>query len=107
MTTSKLSTKALTKSPTRAKRQYRTASQWQDILNDYDQSQLSQSDFCAQHGISANNLYLWRRKLANGASTAFDPLVEIQPPPVSQPTGQHWDVELELGEGRILRVRVR
>jgi hypothetical protein len=105
MATSKFSSKAqISKPSAQAKRQYRTASQWREILNAYQQSDLTQSEFCARRGISASNLYVWRRKLAN-IGTPLDSFIEIQPP-ISNPAPNHWDVELELGQGRILRVRV-
>lgn len=93
---------------TKTKRQYRSAQQWQHLINDFTQSGLSQSEFCRQHSVTPSALWSWRKKLgATFATQPVSPFIEIPPPPPAPaPAHQHWDVELELGGGRILRVRV-
>lgn len=89
------------------KRQYRSAEQWQRLVDDHARSGLSQSAFCRQRGLTQSALFNWRRKLgaSSGNPQFASPFIEISPP-VAPPPIQHWDVELELGAGRILRVRV-
>lgn len=94
------------KSNQQAKRQYRTASQWREIIDAYEQCNLTQSEFCKQKGIAISNLHAWRRKLASNNTTVGDSFIELHPP-TAQSVSNHWDVELELGEGRLLRIKVR
>jgi hypothetical protein len=105
MATSKSNSVSQTaKSIAQTKRQYRTASQWREILKAYQQSDLTQSEFCAQQGISISNFHVWQRKM-NHSEQPVDSFIEIQPPMLTAVVS-HWDVELELGQGRFLRVRV-
>lgn len=94
------------------KRHYRGRQEWRQILDDYDRSGLTQAAFCQQHGLALSNFHQWRRKLNNEApdSTAF---VELTPAQglddVKGPNNVlehgHWLIELDLGGGRVLRLR--
>ena len=93
------------KPKSKPKRHYRSVEQWQSLVDDHARSGLSQSEFCRQHGLTQSALFNWRRRLAAPARKPqlASPFIEISPPVANT---QHWDVELELGGGRILRVRV-
>ena len=87
----------------------RNQAQWQKILHEYEQSGLTQAAFCDQHGITKSNFYYWRKKLRTETqqSPAFVQLPtalidSVAPDPSSAPV---WDIEIELGQGRILRLR--
>lgn len=92
------------------KRQYRTADQWREIVEAFQRSRLTCSEFCKQQGIATSGLYNWQRKFERDILSAKDngsTFVEIQPPPDGAAAiSQAWDVELELGQGRVLRVRI-
>lgn len=92
------------------KRQYRTADQWRKIVEAFRSSSLARGEFCKQQGIAVSGLYNWQRKFEQEISPARDnegAFVEIQPPLRGSATvSQAWDVELELGQGRVLRVRI-
>ena len=96
--------------PTKPKRQYRTADQWREIVEAFRCGSLTRMEFCKQHGIAASGLYNWQRKLEQqGIQERSDgnAFVEIRPPVGSaEKPNQTWDVELELGQGRVLRVRM-
>ena len=68
---------------------------WRTLLEDFDLHEGSQAEFCRLHGISHGSLFYWRRKLRQ---TAF---VEIEAPV----SAACWDVELEFGDGMVLRLR--
>lgn len=60
----------------------RSATQWQELLSQFDASGLSVPAFCQQEAISEGSFYRWRAQLAGGAS------------PVSMPSGQTGFIEL-------------
>lgn len=92
-------------STSKTKRQYRTAKEWQVLLDQFDQSELSQSEFCRQHSLTLSAFHNWRKKLVGEPKLrSADPFIELAPP--VEPNPVTWDVELELGGGRILRLRV-
>lgn len=94
----------------------RSASDWQHLVEGYQQSGEHRHAFCARHGVSVNTLSWWQwrlRQTVAGARrsnpTKRAPLfVEVEPADevqqqASVPAG--WDVELDLGAGMTLRVR--
>jgi|SRR5690606_9142497 len=92
---------------TRAKRAHHSAAQWQAWLHEFAVSGLSQSEFCRRKGLTLSAFYNWRKKLGQipEPQTPGEPFVEIKPPTMAAfPPG--WDLELELGHGRVLRLRV-
>lgn len=95
---------------TKPKRRYRTIEQWREIVDDFHRGSLTRSEFCKQHGIATSGLYNWQRRFEQErASRRVDEgtFVELQAPVVpSHGASQPWDVELELGQGRVLRVRI-
>jgi hypothetical protein len=99
----------------RAKHQRHSATQWQTWLYEFTISGLSQSEFCRRKGLTLSAFYNWRKKLGQipiPAPTSLPkPFIEIKPPsaPVIAPdtsSAAAWDLELELGYGRVLRLRV-
>ena len=92
------------------KRRYRTADQLWEIIDAFHRSDLTRAEFCRQYGIAVSGLYHWQRKFkqqSTPARTAEEAFVEIQAPGLtSHVSTQPWDVELELGQGRVLRVRI-
>ena len=73
----------------------RGVEEWRTPVADFDLHEGSQAEFCRLHGISQGSLFYWRRKLRQ---TTF---VEIEAPDLAP----CWDVELELGDGMVLRLR--
>lgn len=110
-------------------RQYRSAEDWQRLITACAQSSLSHRAFCHQHGLPVSGFYKWRKKLNASAkrnpaqATATVPsFVELAPPtipssiapslgplmgpPAAPAETPAWDLELTLGAGRVLRLRV-
>jgi len=44
-------------------KKYRTKSDWLALINEYEQSGLTQAEFCAQRGLNAKYFSLRRMKL--------------------------------------------
>jgi len=45
----------------------RTREQWQALIDEQAESELSVSEFCAQYDLTVSNFYLWRKKLSHAA----------------------------------------
>ena len=76
----------------------RSEAEWAVIMADFERSGLSRRAFCESRELSLKTFGNWRRRLClSGGKGSF---VELAPPAVSG-----WDVELELGDGVVLRVR--
>ena len=76
----------------------RSATEWAAIMADFERSGLSRRAFCESRELSLKTFANWRHRL--GATGGKGSFVELAPPAVSG-----WDVELELGDGVVLRVR--
>ncbi|MEY6434015.1 IS66 family insertion sequence element accessory protein TnpB [Thioalkalicoccus limnaeus] len=90
----------------------RTRADWQAVISRAERSALSTAAFCAAEGISTASFYLWRKRL--GASNPPQGDVGEEAPefldlgllsrPVKMDTAS-WDLELDLGDGVVLRLR--
>jgi transposase-like protein len=97
-------------SPKQKSRLRRTEAQWKALLEEYATSGLTQAAFCQKHHIASSGLYKWRKHFARqSAESNFIDITESlgkATAPFSEPGRDgHWQVELELGPGVILRVR--
>ena len=78
---------------TRAPR--RGAEEWRELLADFDLHEGTKAEFCRHRGISPGSLSYWRGKCGTAG------FVRIEAPALAP----GWDVELELGDGMVLRLR--
>lgn len=111
MTTSALDIPSFTL-PRPKSRITRTKAQWKSLVEEFHTSGLTKTVFCKRHGIATSCLYRWQKVLAEDAAPATfiditDPLASATAPTPAQKSHNHWQVELELGGGVILRVRTR
>lgn len=72
---------------------------WQELIRQQEQSRLSVSAFCRQHGFSDQSFYNWRKRLAEDEPVRFA-LVEANP----SGTDRHSPLELILASGDRLRI---
>ena len=85
----------------------RTREQWQELVDKQAESELTVSEFCAQHALTVSNFYLWRKKLSDDSQSlapqdnwlAFD-----MPTSGNQSAGSTWEIELALPGGVVLRM---
>ena len=85
----------------------RTREQWQVLVDEQAESELSVSKFCAQYDLTVSNFYLWRKKLSDDSQSlvqqdnwlAFD-----MPASGNQSAGSTWEIELALPGGVVLRM---
>ena len=93
----------------------RSAAQWRKLIERFDRSGQTRSNFCAANGLALSTFDLWRRKLGETQAAADEAhpeslFVELTNP--TEPAGPRtaaetgaWEVELELGAGVVLRLR--
>ncbi len=95
----------------------RSAAQWQTIIQQYTKSGLSVTDFCQQASIGKVSFHKWHNRVkksaANALSDSMGDFMEITPTreAVTEPRqvahSTPWDIELDLGDGLICRLRRR
>jgi len=96
---------------------HRTPEQWQKIFTEHASSGMHIADFCKQQKLNTSSFYAWRKRLASNKSHAVitdaSPLggtqndwVNIVPEQKSSTPlpPKHWDIELALPNGIILRM---
>ncbi len=79
----------------------RSATEWQDILDRFNRSGLKVRKFCQQESIGEGSFHRWRAKLQAKKRPTND-FVEVTPAPAAAPA--FWSVEVELPDGRMLRI---
>ena len=90
----------------------KTPSQWQSLVEQQEQSDLSVPQFCSEYSISSASFYKWRQRLATS-----EPSAATEPAPsfidlstlASSRDHQHesdkpWHIVLSLGNGVELRL---
>lgn len=96
--------------PSRRTKVMRSPEQWRFLIAQMDASPLSRGAFCRQHKISGGSVHKWRKRLTDQpAPPAAAPggFIDItrQIAAADSASGRLWQVELELGQGVVLRVR--
>ena len=85
----------------------RSIIEWQSVLEQFETSGLSVTAFCAERGIGSASFYQWRKRLsvseATEAPNETSPFIDVSAL-AAQATSAPWLVELELGNGFILRL---
>ena len=74
------------------------------LVAQFEQSGLGRRAFCAARSIPVNTLDYWRRRLRREAP-ARSGFLELLPVAAKAGTSHGWDVELEFGDGVMLRLR--
>ncbi len=89
--------------PPRTRR--RSPEEWAQLMIAYEESGLSQQRFCQKHGLGYSTFGKWKKRLSN--PTHFPEADWIEMTPTEPVSPSHWDVELTLGAGMVLRIRRR
>ena len=85
----------------------RTEAQWRELVARFEASGQSRAAFCAEQGVVASSFARWCQRLRRAACqhsavVADSVFVELA---AGRDGIAHWDVELELGAGMVLRLR--
>ncbi|NQY65370.1 MAG: hypothetical protein HRT38_16965 [Alteromonadaceae bacterium] len=87
----------------------RTSAQWQQILQEQEQSGLSIKEYCQQNNIATSCFFKWRGKLTQPSSeniSVTEPENEKWLPLEKDiPPTNVWDLELSLPNGIVLRMK--
>lgn len=87
----------------------RTSVQWQQILQEQDQSGLSIKEYCQQHNIATSCFFKWRGKLMTTSvkNISDAPARDEKWIPLENdaPSTNVWDLELSLPNGIVLRMK--
>jgi len=85
-----------------ARRARRSSDEWKKLMEAFGQSDLTAPAFCDQHELGYSTFTKWRRNLSKPPEAIGEsPLIELTSLPSRS---RHWDVELELGSGVVLRI---
>jgi hypothetical protein len=96
--------------PKNKRRVWRTKAQWKALLEECAASGLTKTAFCQKHHIANSSFCRWQKYFASQpAAPDFiditEPLAQAAPPLPDSGRDDHWQVELELGPGVVLRMR--
>ena len=100
----------------------RSRAQWQSLIERAGRSPLSVTAFCQTEGVSTASFYAWRKRITGTmpqpapvsdraaappgpATGAAVPFLDLGALVNAGLEGSHWDVELALGAGVVLRLR--
>jgi putative transposase len=93
----------------------RSVAEWRALVRAYAQRSGTAPEFCREHGVAVSTLDWWRRRLQKEPGSVgpgrrrraatTQPVSFIELPAVSSAARTQWDIELELGEGMVLRLR--
>jgi len=89
---------------TRGRRVRRDRVQWQRLIEEQGASGLTQQAFCTRRRVAYATFCTWKRRLRDDVSAQPPGFVEVG---LDEAPMSGWDVELELGDGIVLRVRRR
>ncbi len=83
----------------------RDRSAWEQLMAQYEASDLPQRLFCEQHEIAYSTFSYWRKQLRQSAKHENHPASLIELPMLGTGESQSWRVELDLGKGMVLRLK--
>lgn len=90
----------------------RSEAQWRELINHFEQSDLTLEAYCQHHKIAPSGFYTWRKRFEceTEQDTFSETLIDITPQlnakaPSTQLESTSWQVELELGPGCVLRIK--
>lgn len=81
----------------------RTRSQWQTIIETFEQSGLSVQAFCQQHDLAYSSFAKWRSLLKQQPAADAVSFIELPDPSIAM-SHSPWRIELDLGAGVTLRL---
>ena len=80
------------------KRTRRSRSEWQQIIEGWQTSQLTARQFCSDHNLAYASFCKWRRKLSQVSEVASEPENLFKLLPVNESPGGAWNITLKLGD---------
>ena len=87
----------------RRARKRRSSSEWKSIQCRFEESGLSQVEFCRREGLSLRNFNRWRQRLRGRPELSR--FVELGPPSEDESEEKSWELEILLPGGARLHFR--
>ena len=87
----------------RRARKRRPRSEWESIQCRFEESGLSQVEFCRREGLSLRNFHRWRQRLRGRPEPI--PFVELGSPSKGNAAEDSWELEVLLPGGARLHFR--
>ena len=86
----------------------RTQDDWRQLMTEYEAGELTQRQFCERRQLAYSTFCYWRKRLSAGAvrtelAATSVPLLEL--PLLPKRGRSDWRLELELGQGVVLRLK--
>jgi hypothetical protein len=83
----------------------RSQADWEQLMAQYEAGGLKQRAFCEQHGLAYSTFCYWRKRLRQSTTIEnhSEHLFELPTLPVDK--HPDWRVELDLGQGVVLRMK--
>jgi transposase-like protein len=83
----------------------RSSYEWEQLIASYQAGELTQREFCVHHGLAYSTFCYWRKQLRETKPTEHTaaPLIEL--PVISPQDTPTWRIELDLGQGVVIRIR--
>ena len=93
------------KTLTKQRRVRRSEAEWRELFARYDQSGQAREQFCAEQGVVLSSFTRWWQKLRAASRNPLAAAQEAVFVELTSEAAPHWDVELQLGAGVMLRLR--
>lgn len=78
---------------------------WAELIAAYEAGDCTQRAFCAEYGLAYSTFGYWRRRLRREEAAEGPGPTLVELPVLAGNECGPWRVELDLGEGRVLRLR--
>ncbi len=84
---------------------HRGRSAWEQLMAQYAASGITQRQFCKQHNLSYGTFCTWRKRLRSSALANEQTAALVELPLQAAELDSAWRVELDLGQGVVLRMK--
>lgn len=83
----------------------RTADEWRELIAEQSRSGLTQSEFCSQHAIRVATFSTARQRLLGTDTASTKRLPDFVPVATTAHDSGHWELELEVGQRVVIRLK--
>ena len=86
----------------------RSHDDWRQLMTEYEAGELSQRQVCEHHQLAYSTFCDWRKRRSAGAVRTERTATSVPQrdfPQLPAPAQSDWRLELELGQGVVLRLK--
>lgn len=88
---------------------HRSAEDWQSILNAFNESSLTQEEFCKSNRLAPSTFAKWKKQLGGSNSTMVSDFIDVSPKSVtssSPPTASRFELSISFASRFELHVKM-